>query len=829
MLMVCGLSNVWATVETYEEGGIEYEYDTETLEATLVYGSDCEGELVINATVGHGFLRNPLTVVGIAEGAFEYSVLTKVSIPSTVKTIGQGAFKDCDDLTEITIDENSPYLSFQGGVLFNKGKTVLYHALLPVVGEYEIPEGVMSVGDNAFRGCTGLTGVAISSTVAQIGDHAFYDCTSLNSIVVATGNSYFAVQDGILFNHTKKKMLRVLPSAIDGAYTIPSYVNEIGRYAFEMCSGLTSLTIPCGVTTVGNGAFDSCSSLEELTVDFNYDLTLANIENHFSGCNLRIINVRTESDYKSAQIKKIKNEGIAIVELAIKAITLNKDGYATVYSPYPFVVADDCEAAAIIVGTSEDDVSVKYFYESGDVVPDAMPVLIKGATPNAVITMVYPKSYEGMRYPKENLLRGVYEETTLQGDVAYYVLGYDSNGENVGFYKQESPTVSANQCYMELPYVEGMRTYFLLTTPSAPTVGYFVLSAEFGGFGTYNVDHNYVMPEGVQGGVVTGVDEAKMELVVDYCYNGGDIVPANTALLLKGPVGDYVCDFADNETPTLVPEVNLLCGTLTETSVTGQQPYAYMVLRNDSRGLGYYFDLPDGFGISEILPHSSYLRLPYKAGMSDHYLIHVSKDGTEGSFKIVAQEGYATYYTDHAFVMPEYVQGAVVRGVKTNNRLDIDYCYDGGDIVPARTALLLRGASGEYTYTYVDSDLDAPSDNMLHGLLEGEQMVAENDTYTYYILSRSKAGTDIGFYWGTEDGTAPVTLNLTNKAYLKVPKAQSNARLFVFDMDTTTGVEDVSRVTIDSDATVFDLSGRKVTTLVKGSLYIVNGNKYISK
>jgi hypothetical protein len=56
-----------------------------------------------------------------------------------------------------------------------------------------------------------------------------------------------------------------------GTVTIPATVNDynvtiIGNYAFNSCSGLTSITIPNSVTTIGNYAFNSCSGLTNITI-----------------------------------------------------------------------------------------------------------------------------------------------------------------------------------------------------------------------------------------------------------------------------------------------------------------------------------------------------------------------------------------------------------------------------------------------------------------------------------------------------------------------------------------------------------------------------------
>lgn len=190
---------------------------------------------------------------------------------------------------------------------------------------------------------------------------------------------------------------------------------------------------------------------------------------------------------------------------------------------------------------------------------------------------------------------------------------------------------------------------------------------------------------------------------------------------------------------------------------------------------------------------------------------------------------YGTYYTEDAFVMPEGVTGYTITD-KNGESLTLNADYPANEVVPAKTALLLKATetpatNKEFTYTIVNSDKVAPEGNLLHGSVEATKTQVEGAT-AYYKLAQGEEG--LGFYWANANGTA--FTNGANKAYLAIKGNMSQMRGFSFE-SMTTGINNVVANTNNSkNAVIYDLNGRRVNSLnaAKG-VYIVNGKKVIVK
>lgn len=197
----------------------------------------------------------------------------------------------------------------------------------------------------------------------------------------------------------------------------------------------------------------------------------------------------------------------------------------------------------------------------------------------------------------------------------------------------------------------------------------------------------------------------------------------------------------------------------------------------------------------------------------------------------ITHAGYSTFYSDEAFLMPTGIVGNTINS--KDGSLVMKAAYEGGAIVPAKTALLLKGEAKDYVLPFVSSDEIAPVDNLLHGTTTDAMTNAGEGNYKYYKLSYDDNDANLGFYWGTEKGAA--FMNKAGKAYLALPVTEGQSMAKGFSLSdlangTTTSIQQASTATATASS-IFDINGRRVSTLngaAKG-VYIVGGKKVMVK
>lgn len=188
----------------------------------------------------------------IDDHAFGNCEFTSINIPFSVIEIGSNPFSGCQALSSITVDVDNPvYDSRNNCNAIINSET---NELITGCQNTNLIEGITSIGNSAFEGCTGLTGdLVIPNSVTTIGSAAFNFCYNINGTLTMS-NSVTSIGDFAFYGC----------SSITGSLIIPDSVVSIGEYSFHSCYGVDVLIIGNFVNNIGNRAFYGCSGLSEV-------------------------------------------------------------------------------------------------------------------------------------------------------------------------------------------------------------------------------------------------------------------------------------------------------------------------------------------------------------------------------------------------------------------------------------------------------------------------------------------------------------------------------------------------------------------------------------
>lgn len=252
------------------------------------------GEVVIPETVYNG--GKAYSVTGISDFAFfRCDLITSVSIPKTVETIGMFAFYSTK-ITSVTFGSGS-VLTEIGQQAFDC--TPITSVKIPntvtTLGEYafsrtalvtaNIPTSIQNLGNGVFSGCNSLSNVSIPNGLKEISPYTFQSCNSLTKVTLPsslTTIGKFAFRGtGLTSISLPSGLTTIGEYAFKGApltsLTIPASVTSIGEYAFSE-TVLTTVTIPSTVTSIGNYAFASIATLKSAKI-FNSKISRHEFEN----------------------------------------------------------------------------------------------------------------------------------------------------------------------------------------------------------------------------------------------------------------------------------------------------------------------------------------------------------------------------------------------------------------------------------------------------------------------------------------------------------------------------------------------------------------------
>lgn len=197
------------------------------------------------------------------------SDLASITIPSTIQSIGDDAFLECDGLKKVYVSSiedwckiDFPYSDTnplsRGADLYVDNK---------LVTDVTIPDGVKSIGKYAFYGYSSLKSISFPSSIRNIGESAFYDCCSLEEVYATNIEDWCKIKFEDTYSNPIYYARKIY---IDGELatdiTIPKGITKICDYAFENCDTITNVVIPNSVISIGDSAFSDCSNLKNISI-----------------------------------------------------------------------------------------------------------------------------------------------------------------------------------------------------------------------------------------------------------------------------------------------------------------------------------------------------------------------------------------------------------------------------------------------------------------------------------------------------------------------------------------------------------------------------------
>lgn len=201
---------------------------------------------------------NDLPVVSVEASAFlNNTAITSVVLPDGITSIGENAFNGCESLTSVTFGKNSQ---------------------------------LSSIGPGAFNYCYSLESITIPESVTNIGSDAFIYCYGLRSVTFGENSQLTSIGDG----------------------------------AFNWCESLESITIPASVTSIGEWAFVECYRLVEVWNLSKLNITAGSEDNGYVGYYAK----RVETEPSESYVYTDENGYVIYYDGKVKAL-INYTGNET--------------------------------------------------------------------------------------------------------------------------------------------------------------------------------------------------------------------------------------------------------------------------------------------------------------------------------------------------------------------------------------------------------------------------------------------------------------------------------------------------------------------
>ena len=167
---------------------------------TLPEGLTAIGEEAFQRCESLTAIALPEGLTAIGDNAFFSCGLTSIALPDSLTTMGANPFLGCSSLAAIDISPDHPVFAQADGVLYEKASgTLICYPAGKADDSFAVPEGTLSIGEDAFAGCLSLTAVALPDGLTSIGEGAFDGCSDTLTLTVPR-DSYacqYAIDNGI--------------------------------------------------------------------------------------------------------------------------------------------------------------------------------------------------------------------------------------------------------------------------------------------------------------------------------------------------------------------------------------------------------------------------------------------------------------------------------------------------------------------------------------------------------------------------------------------------------------------------------------------------------
>ena len=131
-----------------------------------------------------------------------------------------------------------------------------------------LPDSVTTIGKEAFANNAALTTFHLGASAQSLGDFALGEDNNLTELSVSPSNTELSVESGVLYQKISsgRRLLLSLPTNSATEYKVTSGTTEVAPWAFAHNTALRRVVLPKGLTTIGYGAFDGCSNLIDLSI-----------------------------------------------------------------------------------------------------------------------------------------------------------------------------------------------------------------------------------------------------------------------------------------------------------------------------------------------------------------------------------------------------------------------------------------------------------------------------------------------------------------------------------------------------------------------------------